>query len=61
MAEGERPQREVFLRGPRVRLRPLERGDLPRYQELFSDPELSMSYGGLGDWSAGGRKSVLAR
>jgi ribosomal-protein-alanine N-acetyltransferase len=39
---------ETFLRGPRVRLRPMERADLPRYQELFSDPELSMSYGGLG-------------
>lgn len=39
---------QVFLRGPRVRLRPLERDDLPRYAELFSDPEVNLSYGGLG-------------
>lgn len=39
---------ETFLRGSRVRLRPLERGDLPRYQELFSEPEISLHYGGLG-------------
>lgn len=38
----------TFLSGPRVRLRPLERGDLPRYAELFSDPEVNLSYGGLG-------------
>jgi RimJ/RimL family protein N-acetyltransferase len=31
-----------------VRLRPLERDDLPRYQELFSDPEINLSYGKLG-------------
>jgi len=31
-----------------VRLRPLEREDLPRYQELFSEPEISLHYGGLG-------------
>jgi RimJ/RimL family protein N-acetyltransferase len=31
-----------------VRLRPLEREDLPRYQELFSDPEINLSYGKLG-------------
>lgn len=37
-----------FLRGSRVRLRPLERDDLPRYAELFSDPEVNLSYGGLG-------------
>src|SRR5215203_3195481 len=38
----------VLLRGSRVRLRPLEREDLPRYQELFSEPEISLHYGGLG-------------
>src|SRR5215211_3316571 len=48
MAEGERPQDEALLRGPRVRLRPLERADLPRYQELFSDPGINLLYGGLG-------------
>lgn len=37
-----------FLRGPRVRLRPLERSDLLRYQKLFSEPELSLQYGSLG-------------
>lgn len=36
------------MRGPRLRLRPLERVDLPRYQESFSDPEINMFYGGLG-------------
>ena len=39
---------DAFLRGPRVRLRPMQREDLPRYQELFSDPEINMFYGGLG-------------
>ena len=39
---------EELLRGPRVRLRPMESADLPRYQELFSDPEINMFYGGLG-------------
>ncbi len=43
-----RASEDAFLRGPRVRLRPVERGDLPRYQELFSDPEINMFYGGLG-------------
>jgi RimJ/RimL family protein N-acetyltransferase len=38
----------ALLRGSRVRLRPLERVDLPRYQELFSEPEISLHYGGLG-------------
>jgi RimJ/RimL family protein N-acetyltransferase len=38
----------TLLRGPRVRLRPLERADLPRYQELFSEPEISLHYGRLG-------------
>jgi len=38
---------DTFLSGPRVRLRPLERDDLPRYAELFSDPEVNISYGGL--------------
>ena len=37
-----------MLAGSHVRLRPLERGDLPRYQELLSDPEISLLYGGLG-------------
>ena len=37
-----------MLCGPRVRLRPLERADLPRYQELFSEPEISLHYGRLG-------------
>jgi RimJ/RimL family protein N-acetyltransferase len=48
MAEGDRVPNEAFLRGPRARLRPLERADLPRYQELFSEPEINLSYGGLG-------------
>ena len=39
---------ESLLRGPRVRLRPLEREDLARYQELFSEPEINLHYGGLG-------------
>jgi RimJ/RimL family protein N-acetyltransferase len=38
----------VLLRGSRVRLRPLEREDLRRYQELFSEPEISLHYGLLG-------------
>jgi RimJ/RimL family protein N-acetyltransferase len=38
----------ALLRGSRVRLRPLERGDLPRYQELFFEPEISLHYGELG-------------
>lgn len=38
----------TLLRGPRVRLRPLERDDLPRYAELYSDLEVNLSYGGLG-------------
>jgi RimJ/RimL family protein N-acetyltransferase len=38
----------ALLRGARVRLRPLERVDLPRYQELFSEPEISLHYGELG-------------
>jgi RimJ/RimL family protein N-acetyltransferase len=37
-----------LLRTSRLRLRPLEREDLPRYQELFSEPEISLYYGGLG-------------
>jgi RimJ/RimL family protein N-acetyltransferase len=37
-----------LLVGPRIRLRPLEREDLPRYQELLSDPEINLLYGGLG-------------
>jgi len=44
--EGARP--DTFLRGSRIRLRPLELDDLPRYAELFSDPEVNLSYGGLG-------------
>ena len=38
----------ALLRGSRVRLRPLERGDLSRYQELFFEPEISLHYGELG-------------
>jgi RimJ/RimL family protein N-acetyltransferase len=38
----------TFLRGSRVLLRTLERADLPRYQELFSEPEIGLHYGGLG-------------
>jgi len=38
----------TFLRGSRVLLRTLERADLPRYQELFSEPEIELHYGGLG-------------
>lgn len=45
---GDRVSGETLLRGPRVRLRPLERADLARYQELFSEPEISLHYGGLG-------------
>ena len=45
---GEWTRTEAFLRGPRVRLRTLERADLPRYQELFVEPEINMLYGGLG-------------
>jgi RimJ/RimL family protein N-acetyltransferase len=48
MTEGDRASGEAFLRGRRVWLRPLERVDLPRYQELFSDPEINLLYGGLG-------------
>jgi ribosomal-protein-alanine N-acetyltransferase len=48
MAEGGREANEAFLRGQRVRLRPPERADLPRYQELFSEPEINLIYGGLG-------------
>jgi RimJ/RimL family protein N-acetyltransferase len=48
MAGGDRVPGGTLLRGPRVRLRPLERTDLPRYQELFSEPEISLHYGGLG-------------
>jgi RimJ/RimL family protein N-acetyltransferase len=39
---------QAILRGSRVRLRPLERGDLSRYQELFFEPEISLHYGELG-------------
>jgi RimJ/RimL family protein N-acetyltransferase len=39
---------QALLRGSRVRLRPLERGDLSRYQELFFEPEISLHYGELG-------------
>ena len=45
---GDRASDGTFLRGSRVRLRPLERVDLPRYQELFSEPEISLHYGELG-------------
>jgi len=45
---GDRVSDKTLLRGPRVRLRPLERVDLARYQELFSEPEISLHYGGLG-------------
>ena len=48
MAGGDRVPGGTLLRGPRVRLRLLERTDLPRYQELFSEPEISLHYGGLG-------------
>jgi RimJ/RimL family protein N-acetyltransferase len=48
MAEGEPASGEALLRGRRVWLRPLEKVDLPRYQELFSDPEINLLYGGLG-------------
>ncbi len=46
--EGSSKPSARFLTGSRVRLRPLERADLPRYQELLSDPEINLSYGGLG-------------
>jgi diamine N-acetyltransferase len=45
---GSPPSGGVLLRGSRVRLRPLEREDLPRYQELFSEPEINLRFGGLG-------------
>lgn len=38
----------MFFQGPRVRLRLIERPDLPRYQELLSDPEINLLYGGIG-------------
>lgn len=46
--EGTSKASDRFLTGSRIRLRPLERADLPRYQELLCDPEISLSYGGLG-------------
>ena len=46
--EGSSKWSARLLTGSRVRLRPLERADLPRYQELLSDPEINLSYGGLG-------------
>ena len=48
MTVGDQASGKVFLRGSRVRLRPMEREDLPRYRELFSDPGINMLYGGLG-------------
>ena len=45
---GDGGSRRVFFRGTRVWLRPLEREDLPRYQELFSESEISLHYGLLG-------------
>ena len=48
MVEGGLGPGGAFLRGPRLRPRHLENVDLPRYQELFSDLEISMFYGGLG-------------
>jgi RimJ/RimL family protein N-acetyltransferase len=47
MEGGSRPSGRI-LAGSRVRLRPLERADLPRYQELLSDPEINLFYGDLG-------------
>jgi RimJ/RimL family protein N-acetyltransferase len=46
--EGSSKPSDRFLTGSRIRLRPLERTDLPRYQELLCDPEINLSYGGLG-------------
>lgn len=46
--EGSSKPSGRFLTGSRVRLRPLERADLPRYQELLSEPEINLSYGCLG-------------
>jgi len=46
--EGHGAPGGVYLRGPRVWLRPLEKEDLARYQELFAEPEISLSYGKLG-------------
>lgn len=40
---------EPYLIGPRVRLRPLERTDLPRYGELLRDPEFNLLSGGQGN------------
>jgi RimJ/RimL family protein N-acetyltransferase len=39
---------EPFLVGPRVRLRPIEREDLPRYRELSGSAGLNPLAGGLG-------------
>ena len=39
---------EPFLVGPRVRLRPIEREDLPRYRELSGSVGLSLLAGELG-------------
>ena len=47
MEGGSKPSGRI-LTGSRVRLRPLKRAELPRYQELLSDPEINLSYGGLG-------------
>lgn len=48
MTEGHGAAGGVYLRGPRLWLRPLEREDLPRYRELYSDAQINMLYGGLG-------------
>ena len=39
---------EPFLVGPRVRLRPIEREDLPHYRELSGSVGLNLLAGGLG-------------
>ena len=39
---------EPFLVGPRVRLRPIEREDLPRYRKLSGSVGLNLLAGGLG-------------
>lgn len=49
MAEAHGASDVVYLRGLRVRLRPLEREGLPRYQEPFSEPEINLDYA-LGFW-----------
>jgi hypothetical protein len=44
----DRPLVEPFLVGPRDRLRPIEREDLPYYRELLGSVRFNLLAGGLG-------------